>query len=323
MHRRWLPRFPVGRRYLLSSALLLALCMLAPTARPSQLPAVPEYGLPDLPINQPVFSLFAARGELVELRIPGRNQRGIRLTREGHPFGKPKRDGWRFRAPPEPGVYTLRLESPGGAERSRISLFVGYPVEHIEDGRLNGYLIGQTPPSHKKYPSLYRAPEVYYEVTPDNIDTRLSPHFTLRQFLCKQASDFPKYVVLRESLLLLLEGLVQAVREAGFPVQTLGVISGYRTPWYNQSIGNVSNSRHVYGDAFDFFVDVDGDGRMDDLNGNGRHDRGDVDLLADLVDRFMRRPQNAALLGGLGRYYKTSRHGGFVHVDTRGFAARW
>ncbi len=122
---------------------------------------------------------------------------------------------------------------------------------------------------------------------------------------------------------MLLEGLVGAVQDAGYPITTLGVISGYRTPWYNRSIGNVSNSRHVYGDAFDFFVDLDGDGRMDDLNGTGRHDRADVDLLAGIVDEFMRRPGNAPLLGGMGRYYKTSRHGGFVHADTRGFPARW
>ena len=204
-----------------------------------------------------------------------------------------------------------------------LNLFVGRPVSEISDGLLNGYRIGQPPPSHKKYPTLYRAPEVYFEVTVDNVDTHLSPHFTLRQFLCKQESDYPKYVVLRESLLLLLEGLVGAVSEAGYPVHTLGVISGYRTPWYNKSIGNVSNSRHVYGDAFDFFVDVDEDGKMDDLDGNGRHDRGDVDLLVGVVDEFMRRPENAHLMGGVGRYYKTSRHGGFVHVDTRGFAARW
>ncbi|KZX60447.1 hypothetical protein A3709_11630 [Halioglobus sp. HI00S01] len=29
------------------------------------------------------------------------------------------------------------------------------------------------------------------------------------------------------------------------------------------------------------------------------------------------------LVGGIARYRKTSRHGGFVHLDTRGFRARW
>ena len=160
-------------------------------------------------------------------------------------------------------------------------------------------------------------------MTADNVDTRLSEHFTLRQFLCKQASGYPKYVVIKESLLVLLEGLVQEVQQAGYPIDTFDVISGYRTPYYNKSIGNVANSRHVYGDAMDFFVDLDGDGAMDDLNGDGENNRADVDVLFRIVDNYKRQPQNALLVGGGGRYYKAAHHGGFVHVDARGFRARW
>jgi hypothetical protein len=281
------------------------------------------FGVRGLWVDLPVFSLFAQPGEVLPLKLSGPDHGKARLLHRGEPFGKPRKGHWRLEAPDEPGLYSLLLEHPGTGQSTRLNLFVGYPVAAIDEARLNGYRIGQLPPSHKKYPSLYRAPEAYFELTPDNVDTLLSPHFTLRQFLCKQESDYPKYLVLRESLLLLLEGLVEAVRESGYAVDTLGVISGYRTPWYNKSIGNVSNSRHVYGDAFDFFVDVDGDGRMDDLDGSGQRDRGDVDRLADIVDGFMRQPDNAALIGGMGRYYKTSRHGGFMHVDTRGFMARW
>lgn len=151
----------------------------------------------------------------------------------------------------------------------------------------------------------------------------VSPHFTLGQFLCKQESQYPKYIVLQESLLILLEALLGAVREAGYPVATFGVISGYRTPYYNKRIGNVANSRHVYGDAMDFFVDVDGDGLMDDLNGDGRKNREDIDLLYEIVEAFLRRPENKVLVGGVGRYYQSAHHGGFIHVDSRGYRARW
>ena len=281
------------------------------------------FGVRGLWIDLPVFSLLARPGENLQLELSGKDAGEVHLLHQGKQFGRLRRGRWHLEAPMEPGLYPLRLERPDSGRDTHLNLFVGYPLAAIEEGALNGYRIGQLPPSHKKYPSLYRSPDAYFEVTPSNVDTPLTPHFTLRQFLCKQESDFPKYLVLRESLLLLLEGLVQAVREAGHAVDTLGVISGYRTPWYNKSIGNVSNSRHVYGDAFDFFVDVDGDGRMDDLDGSGQHDRGDVDRLAQIVDGFMREPDNAALTGGMGRYYKTSRHGGFIHVDTRGFLARW
>ena len=193
----------------------------------------------------------------------------------------------------------------------------------IADGYLKNYRIGEMPPGSAKYPDLYRLPWFYIEVTAKNQFTRVSSHFTLGQFLCKQKSAFPKYVVLQPRLLELLEGLVGAVRAAGYPVKTFGVISGYRTPYYNKRIGNVPNSRHVYGDAMDFFVDVDGDGRMDDLNGDGQHNRKDVDLLYGIVDEFKHRPENTHLAGGVGRYSPTSRHGGFIHVDARGYKARW
>ena len=151
----------------------------------------------------------------------------------------------------------------------------------------------------------------------------MSAHFRLEQFLCKQVSGYPKYLVLRPSLLDLLERLVTHLKQQGYAVSTLGVISGYRTPWYNQKIGNTPNSRHVYGDAMDFYIDRDGDGRMDDLDGDGRLTNADIDLLFELVDAFRRLPENADLMGGVGRYYPNDRHGGFIHVDTRGYSARW
>ena len=199
----------------------------------------------------------------------------------------------------------------------------GPAAAEIVDGYLHGYRLGEQPPGNSKYPLLYAVPQAYIEVTPENIDTPVSPHFRLGQFLCKQESGFPKYLVLQQPLLELLEGLIAAVQAAGYPVETFGVISGYRTPYYNKRIGNVANSRHLYGDAMDFFVDIDVDGRMDDLNRDGQHNREDVDILYRIVEDFKRKPENSALIGGVGRYYQASHHGGFIHVDTRGYRARW
>ena len=246
----------------------------------------------------------------------------LRLQMQGQPFGVAGEQGWSLTAPSRPGLYPLRLEHLDSGEHTSLNLFVG---QTLEDGAqdINDYRIGPAPPSHSKYPAFYPPPQMYFEVTADNVDTRLSPNFSLRQFLCKQESDYPKYVTLKESLLVLLEGLITVVRQAGYPVNTFGIISGYRTPYYNRRIGNVANSRHVYGDAMDFFVDVDDDGAMDDLNGDGKHNRADVDVLYKIVESFKKQPQNRLLVGGVGRYYKAAHHGGFVHVDARGFRARW
>jgi hypothetical protein len=41
----------------------------------------------------------------------------------------------------------------------------------------------------------------------------------------------------------------------GHNVDGLTIMSGYRTPFYNRAIGNVPNSRHVFGGAADFYID--------------------------------------------------------------------
>lgn len=274
-------------------------------------------------VRSQLFSLFASPGESISLTLPEHDGSELQLYLDGRVFGRGEPGQWSFNAPERPGLYPLTLHHGDNERPVRLNLFVGVPATEIEDERLNGYKMGPSPPGHERHSALYRAPESFIEVTEENVDTLLTPHFTLGQFLCKQEGAFPKYVALNESLLVLLENLLQAVRDAGYAVDTFGVISGYRTPDYNRRIGNVPNSRHVYGDAMDLFVDADGDGRMDDLNGDGRHNREDIDLLYRIVERVKATPENAQLAGGVGRYYQASHHGGFIHVDARGYRARW
>jgi hypothetical protein len=273
-------------------------------------------------VQQGVFSLFVGPGEELRLDLESYDTGNLQLYLGAQAYGSAGTGHWTLHAPEAPGLYQLRLEHKATGGSSLLNLFVGRSLPSGEEA-LQDYFIGPPPPDHSKYPAFYREPQLYFEVTEENVDTRLSEHFTLRQFLCKQESGYPKYITLRESLLVLLEGLVQAIQQAGYPVETLGVISGYRTPYYNKSIGNVPNSRHVYGDAMDFFVDADGDGAMDDLNNDGERNRADVDLLYRIVESYKQRAKNMLLIGGVGRYYQATHHGGFVHVDARGFRARW
>jgi len=103
------------------------------------------------------------------------------------------------------------------------------------------------------------------------------------------------------------------------------VMSGYRTPVYNRGIGNVTTfTRHQYGDAADIFIDEHpADGKMDDLNHDGRTDRLDAQLLRSWAEQLDRTPQMDVKIGGLSDYGATETHGPFVHVDARGYAARW
>jgi len=221
---------------------------------------------------------------------------------------------WRWRAPADAGMTTLTVEDVRARKVLELHAFVMVPFESVRDGRLNGYRIGT-------YPAKTQ-PIGFVEVTAENLRTKLSPHFELGQFLCKQPSGFPKYVVISEALLLKLERIITALDVAGRDVDTLTVMSGYRTPFYNEGIGNVRDSQHTAGTAADIFVDDKADGRMDDLDRDGAVTRDDAIWLFKLIDVMDRMP--AALhRGGLGDYGGTAAHGPFVHVDVRGRLARW
>lgn len=228
---------------------------------------------------------------------------------------------WRYTAPTRPGLYTLKLEGPGHHDSVDIHVFVLVPASRVKNGWLNGYRIGSYPPASARY----TPPEGFVEVTKDNEDTKVSPHFRLKQFLCKQdaLADFPKYVVLEQRLLLKLETILERVNRMGFSVDTLHVMSAYRTPYYNHAIGDVKYSQHQWGSAADVYIDPHDKDRMEDLNRDGRTDIADSKFLYDRIEEWFERKDLRKFEGGLGFYPATAAHPPFVHVDVRGSKARW
>ena len=221
-----------------------------------------------------------------------------------------------------PGVYAVR-DSGLRTEFNFVNLV---PFSAKKNGMLGTYRMGSWPAERRTVSDRYGNPAGFIEVTPDNQDTRISEHFRLRDFLTKdQGQVWPKYLVLQEDLIDKLELLIGALNKRGVNVTRMSVMSGFRTPQYNDrgvgSGGRASNSRHQYGDAADVFVDNDGDGGMDDLNGDGRVNTADARWLAQVVEEVEQ--AHPDLTGGVGIYSATSAHGPFVHVDVRGVKARW
>lgn len=221
-----------------------------------------------------------------------------------------------------PGVYL----ADDVASSDPFSFVHLVPFSAKKKGMLGSYRMGSWPGEMRAVSQAYENPDGFIVVTPENQDTRISQHFRLRDFLTKdQHAVWPKYLVLREGLIDKLELVIATLNEGGVPVRRMQVMSGFRTPQYNDrgvgSGGRAQNSRHQYGDAADVFVDNDGDGRMDDLNGDGRIDTRDARLMAQAVEAVER--AHPDLTGGVGIYTATSAHGPFVHVDVRGVKARW
>jgi len=230
---------------------------------------------------------------------------------------------WRFRAPATPGRCKLKVRSLTADETVELRVFVLVPASRLAGEHLNGYRIGRYPDKPLKGNALYVPPRGFVEVVKDDVDTHLSPHFKLGHFVSKQLDPFPKYLTFDERLLLKLEAILAELNQAGIHADTLHVMSGYRTPFYNRAIENVPYSMHVWGGAADIFVDRDGNDVMDDLTGDKVVDLDDARFLYDFIDRLEKTEGRLPWIGGLGLYPATSAHGPFVHVDVRGRPARW
>lgn len=220
-----------------------------------------------------------------------------------------------------PGIHDVAARTPD----SRFAFVTLVPWRKKLGSHVNGYHLGLWPGEQRAVSGQYENPEGFIEVTPDNADTRVSTHFTLRDFITHdQAHVWPKYVVLREELLDKLELVLDAMESFGVATQHVVVLSGFRSPQYNARGGGegmARASRHQFGDAADIIIDANRDGRMDDLNRDGVVNFADaqvIDRAVGLVEN-----KNPDLVGGLGLYHDMGPSGPFAHIDVRGTRARW
>ncbi|HET8656958.1 MAG TPA: hypothetical protein VFL93_15645 [Longimicrobiaceae bacterium] len=246
---------------------------------------------------------------------------GVRVTYA--PVGKPGAAPDTAAAPSSPGVWNVLLQARDAIRAvPDLSVITLVPRSRVRGGILGGYHLGTWPEKG----GIYTPPRGFIEVTPQNEDTYVSEHIQLKDFLTKgQAGVWPKYVAMSPRLLDKLELTFQELEREGHPVKNIFAISGFRTPYYNENGGDTSGraalSRHMYGDAMDVVIDNDHDGYMDDLNGDGKVNVKDARVLAEAAQRV--EEEHPDLVGGIGVYAPTGAHHGFVHIDTRGYRARW
>lgn len=220
------------------------------------------------------------------------------------------------------GLRPVALQAPDG---SLLTLSLLIPFEDKTGGTLQGYRVGYWPKEKKPWVES-ALPEGFIEVNEVTQDVMLSEHFRARNFLTKDQFDvWPKYLLVDPKLVDKLELIVAELEEMGHS-GTVRVLSGFRTPQYNQRgvcrrCRRAKDSRHMYGDAADLFVDADSNGVMDDLDGDGKVTTADARYLAKIVERV--EAAHPELVGGIGIYRARRGHGPFIHVDTRGHVARW
>jgi hypothetical protein len=217
-----------------------------------------------------------------------------------------------------PGVYSVK----DSLTQTRFALISLLPFSAKKGSRIGTYNVGFWPGERR---GSGEQPVGFVEVTIENQETHVSENFRLKDFLTHdQQAVWPKYLVLREQLVEKLELVIRELRAMGVRNPRMVVMSGFRTPQYNARgvrRGRARDSRHQYGDAADVFVDGDGNGRMDDLNGDGRVTKADATFLVKAFEHVEQ--QYPDLVGGVAPYKATRAHGPFVHVDVRGERARW
>jgi len=272
-----------------------------------------------------IMGVYALPGEWIRLEaVDSKGGKQFLLTQTGGRIIQSENNCWQWQAPRQPHLCSIRIRDTRNSDSISLNIFIMIPYTDLQGEYLGHYRIGKYPSKPLKNLPIYTPPRGFVEVTRENEKVLVSPHFHIGQFTCKQDSGYPRYLVLNERLLLKLELILEAVNENGYPCNTLHIMSGYRTPYYNEAIGNVKYSRHIWGGAADIFIDENPrDGMMDDLNHDGQVNFQDAAVISDIIDTMYGIPRYKPFVGGLGRYRKTEHHGPFVHVDVRGYRARW
>ena len=231
-----------------------------------------------------VIGVFVLPSEKLTLEALDTNKKNKYVLRL--PVGKATQianNKWSWQAPQKTGLYPVKIMHSRSTDSITLNVFVMVPYSRLNGEYLNGYRIGEYPASPLKKLPCYKSPKGFIEVTKQNEETFISPHFKLKEFLCKQKGGYPKYVVLKERLLLKLELILEKVNEMGYHCDTFNIMSGYRTPYYNKSLGNVQYSSHIFGSAADIFIDRNPkNGMMDDLNYDGKINCQDAIVLSVL-----------------------------------------
>lgn len=211
-----------------------------------------------------------------------------------------------------------------GGRELEVSLVTVVPYSDMRGGKLEGYRVGEYNPVPLRGLEQYERPKGFIRLGSTNGDLWVSDHYRLRDFQCKL--DGPtKFLVLRTDALVKLEILQHELEtNHGLKFDRFTIMSGYRTPYYNAKIGNETGySRHLYGDAMDIYIDQNGDGNMDDVNRDGRIDTADARFLLRVAERIDNSEEWGWLKGGAGVYHANAAHGPYVHIDARGYVARW
>jgi hypothetical protein len=152
------------------------------------------------------IGVYVLPGETLAVEVTETEEQGDQILKADSGAILDKALGtWSWKAPELSGLYPVSVTRGAPADSITLNVSVMIPYDELEGELLHGHHIGCYPEPLSKMRKASATPKGFIEVTPDNTNTLVSPHFQLEQFLCKQESGYPKYVILDERLMLKFE----------------------------------------------------------------------------------------------------------------------
>ncbi|MEO1516348.1 MAG: hypothetical protein AAFV95_15095 [Bacteroidota bacterium] len=156
----------------------------------------------------------------------------------------------------------------------------------------------------------------FYVVSGQEIFRYIAGDFRIRDFLPRDSYFYrslrlfsinrDQYWLVDRQLLYKVLELQNLLYRKGFNQDGFTIVEGFRHPRINVESGGTAASRHLLGQAVEL--------EIGDINGNGKADKEDKDLLLGLLEE-----QIIGDMGGIGHNPGTMS----VHFDVRGYKARW
>ncbi len=154
----------------------------------------------------------------------------------------------------------------------------------------------------------------FYEIKKKDCYRKIVGDFRIKDFIAKDqffrnrtyTSSTPLYWGIQPEILHKLMELKIILEKRKLNWKGIKINSGHRTPHHNEAVKGASKSRHIVGEALDL--------KIGDVDNSGFYTEADKAIILEICEKELIKDK-----GGIGLYPGTR----VVHIDTRGYRARW
>lgn len=296
------------------------------------------------PVNRAAMDVTFSGNPMVVM-LPGENLEvsstppggKVQLYKNGKPYMEDAR--LNLTAPSEPGSYYIPMAVSGGGAAREIELCVQVPYKatarKLADGwevHAGGETIGKYRHTSRSgnlkvqaHPESYQPPVWWLKMEDGNMGFEIMPGILVGELVVPTEDTGLRHsdmAPVRYDAWQAIVAIRAKLPEIGVPGSAMKLISMFRAPQYNRGVGSNAFGRHIYGDAFDFYIDIKGDGKASDLNKDGKLDRRDAYPVVALLEDMQ--ADSLIPVGGIGVYNSVAGdHVVTMHLDLRGHRATW